>query len=136
MKKTLDPKNFPSLSAFNRARFEAIDRGDFLLPGFLKPCQIKILMVVDSNIGFTSITYGQLYFSLSKLLETLTNNPEPWVKFVITKAHRQTDPLGEADINNFRFTQNGFDINQYDQVWFFGFRNERSRAIHFGSLDG
>lgn len=120
----LDPKLFSTARAFNRARFEVIDRGDLLFPWHLAPCRQKILIVVDgTNNSFLNVTFGQLYFSLSTVVETLKNNPEWWAKFDITKAHRQNDPLGEADINGFRFTQPGFDINQYHQVWFFGARS-------------
>lgn len=123
----LDRKDFLTTRDFNRARFEAIDRGDFILKGFFLPCRIKILMVVDGYPGsFLNITFGELYFSLSAVLETLNNNPEAWVKFDVTKAHRQTDPLGEADMEGFRFTQAGFDINNYDQVWFFGARSNEN----------
>lgn len=73
------------------------------------------MVPVDGYPGnFLNITFGQLYFSLSAVLETLAHNPESWVKFDVTKAHRQTDPLGEADLNDFRFTQSGFDIKAYD----------------------
>lgn len=122
-------ENFLAKRVLNRARFEAIDRGDLILPGFLLPCRIKILMVVDGYPeSFLNITFGELYFSLSAVLDTLNNNPEAWVKFDITKAHRQTDPLGEADIEGFRFTQTGFDINDYDQVWLFGARADENDA--------
>lgn len=119
----LDRKLFTTEAGFNRARFEAIDRGDLLLPFLRAPVRIRILMVCDGYEGdFLNVTYGQLYFSLSAVLDTLQNNPEPWVKFDVTKAHRQTDPLGAADIEGFRFTDPGFDLNAYDQIWFFGAR--------------
>lgn len=125
----LDRKDFLNDFDFNRARFDAIHRGDLLLPFIPKPVRIKILMVSDGSPGsFVNITYGRLYFSLSAVIDTLKNNPEPWVKFDITKAHRQTDPLGQADVNNFRFTTAGFDINAYDQVWFFGARQNENDA--------
>ena len=108
---------------FNRHRFDAIDRGDLLVPWVLRPCRMKILMVVDGNPGsFVNITFGRLYFSLSAVVDLLAHSPDWWVKYDVTKAHRQTDPLGAADIEGFRFTQAGFDINDYDQVWFFGAR--------------
>ena len=125
----IDRKDFLSEFEFNRARLDAIHRGDFVLPFLPRPVRIKILMVADGYPGnFVNITYGRLYFSLSAVVDTLTNNPEPWVKFDITKAHRQTDPLGAADVNNFRFTTSGFDINAYDQVWFFGARQNETEA--------
>jgi hypothetical protein len=107
----------------NRHRFDAIDRGDLVIAGMLRPCRMKILMVVDGyDNQFVNITFGRLYFSLSALCDHLENSPDWWIKFDLTKKHRQTDPLGAADQNGFRFTDAGFDINQYDQVWFFGAR--------------
>lgn len=112
------------LRDLNRTRFDAIDRGDLVIPGMLKPCRMKILMVVDGyDNQFVNITFGRLYFSLSALCDHLENSPDWWIKFDLTKVHRQNDPLGAADQNGFRFTQAGFDINQYDQVWFFGARS-------------
>ncbi|WP_332817227.1 hypothetical protein [Sphingopyxis sp.] len=112
-----------ALRDVNRLRFDAIDRGDVLLPWALRPCRMKILMVVDGyDGGFVNITFGRLYFSLSALCDLLENSPDWWIKFDLTKAHRQNDPLGAADMNGFRFTQAGFNINDYDQIWFFGAR--------------
>lgn len=130
----LDPKDFRTEFDFNRARLDAIHRGDWVLKFLPPPVRIKILMVADGYPGnFVNITYGRLYFSLSAVIDTLTHNPEPWVKFDITKAHRQTDPLGAADIDNFRFdTTPGFDINAYDQVWFFGARQNENEAQRLG----
>lgn len=112
------------LRQLNTDRFNAIDRGDILLPWALRPCRIKILMVADGNGpgSFVNITYGRLYFSLSAVVDLLAHSPDWWVRYDVTKTHRQTDPLGAADINGFRFTDAGFDINQYDQIWFFGAR--------------
>jgi hypothetical protein len=68
----------------------------------------------------------------------LRENPEYFVKFDITRAHRQTDdfkPDPETQpveherygphYENFRFDQPGFNIDEYDQVWLFGARVER-----------
>lgn len=111
-----------SIADINRKRLDAIERGDLLIPYFLKPCRMKILMVVDGTGGFVTITFGRLYFSLSAVVDLIQNGPDYWIKYDITKAHRQTDPLGAADVEGFRFTDAGFDINQYDQIWFFGAR--------------
>lgn len=110
------------LRNLNRLRFDAIDRGDLVISPFLRPCRMKILMVVDGDGGFVTVTYGRLYFSLSALCDLLEHSPDWWIKYDLTKMHRQTDPLGAADRNGFRFTDAGFDINQYDQIWFFGAR--------------
>jgi len=108
----------------NRLRFDAIDRGDILLPWALRPCRIKILMVADGGGpgSFVNITYGRLYFSLSAVVDLLAHSPDWWVRYDVTKTHRQADPLGAADIDGFRFTDPSFDINQFDQIWFFGAR--------------
>lgn len=115
------------LQEFNRLRFEQIDRGRIVLPWLLRPCKMKILMVVDGDdVGPVTISYGSLYFSLSTLIDTLENDPDWWVEYEVTKTHRQIDPLGAADMDGFRFNQAGFDINDYDQVWFFGARQNES----------
>lgn len=111
------------LRSLNRLRFDAIDRGDLVISPFLAPCRIKILMVADgTNGGFVNVTYGRLYFSLSALCDLLEHSPDWWVRYDLTKMHRQTDPLGAADRNNFRFTDADFNIDDYDQIWFFGAR--------------
>jgi len=122
----------PSLSAIKkmeRLRFRDIDIGILKHHEFLRPCTVKILMLVD-----TGISYNQFYFGLSEVLDTLRNNPEWWVNFDITRAHRQTDPnpplpgspaepLYAPHHENFAFDQTGFDLDGYDQVWFYGFNN-------------
>lgn len=117
------------LRDLDRLKFEAIDRGDIVIAPHLPACRMKILMVVDGTDGsFVNITFGRLYFSLSALCDLLEHSPDWWVKFSLTKMHRQNDPLGAADGNGFRFTQAGFDINQYDQIWFFGARQNVNDA--------
>jgi hypothetical protein len=125
------------IRAASRKKFELIDRSDFILKPIFPPCHLKILMVVDGYNDFLNISFSDSYFGLATVLDTLRNNPEWWVKFDITRAHRQTDlfkpnpvtePLLHArygpHFEGFRFTQTGFDINQYDQVWFFGARSD------------
>ena len=119
------------------SRFEAIDRGDLAITFFPRPCRLKILMVVDGYPGsFLNISFSHSYFGLSAVLDTLRLNPEFFVKFDVTRAHRQTDtfkPDPVADpvahsrygphFENFTFTQAGFDINAFHQIWFFGARS-------------
>lgn len=120
----------------NRDRFDLIERGDFHLPIFLKPCRMKILMVVDGSPGsFVNVTFGRLYFSLSAVVDLLENSPDWWIKYDLTKVHRQTDPLGAADMEGFRFTQSGFDINAYDQVWFFGARTNVNDTLRLSDAE-
>jgi len=115
--------------------FERFDRADLLLPAFLAPCRLKILMLVDGYPGqFLNGSFNNSYFGLSAVLDTFANNPEYFVKFDITRAHRQTDTFkpDPSDTEayeryaphheNFRFTQGGFNLDDYDQVWLFGVR--------------
>ncbi|MBC7873863.1 MAG: hypothetical protein H7Y01_07705 [Ferruginibacter sp.] len=109
-------------------RFRKIDSGLLEHRFFLRPVTVKILILVDDGISF-----NQFYFGLSEVLDTLNNNPEWWVNFEITKAHRSSDPnkpppgpafdLYGPDHESFRFTQAGFNMNDYDQLWLYGFRS-------------
>ena len=120
-------KDFLTEATFQRARFEALHKGDLALPWLFRPVRVKILIVVDGYVGnFLNVSFGQSYFGLSGVLDTLANTADSWVRFDVTKAHRQTDPLGEADFSGFRFTQAGFDINAFDQVWLFGARSSET----------
>lgn len=127
-----------------RERFQQFDRGDLLLPIFLRPCHLKILIVADGfPNNFLNVSFSNSYFGLSVLMDTLRENPEWWAKFDVTRAHRQTDsfkpdPTTEPVLHarygphyeNFRFAgtgkPSGFDINDYDQVWLFGARNNEN----------
>jgi hypothetical protein len=116
-----------------RERFRAIDAGLIPIKYLPRPCEVRILMVVDDGIS-----YNQFYFGLSEVLDTLRNNPEWWVNFKVTRAHRHTDPNPPADpaaaalygphFENFHFDQAGFDINDYDEVWFYGFNSGTGAA--------
>lgn len=114
-----------------RLRASLIDKGLIEHPYFLKACTVKILVLVDQGISF-----NQFYFGLSEVLDTLRTNPEYWVNFQVTRAHRQLDPNPPAGgtaadthyaphYENFRFDTPpaGFDLSTYDQVWFFGFNS-------------
>ena len=111
-------ESLTALRTTQKFQADLIDRGKIKLPIFLRPCRMKILMVCD-RLGSVLISYGLTYFGLSTLVDTLENDPDFWVEYELTKAHRQTDHLGAADIDNFRFDDPAFDINEYDQVWFF-----------------
>ncbi len=121
--------NLKEIKNIERARFHDISIGKLDHWIFLRPCKVKILMLVD-----TGISYNQFYFGLSEVLDTLRNNPEWWVNFDITRAHRQIDPnpppagspaepLYAPHYQNFAFDQTGFDLDDYDQVWFYGFNS-------------
>lgn len=123
-------------------KFALVDRGELVIASLLKPCRLKILMVVDGYSGsFLNVSFSHSYFGLSAVLDTFRTNPEFFVKFDITRAHRQTDtfkpdPVADPVLHErygphfegFRFTQAGFDINIYDQVWLFGARSNPNDA--------
>ncbi len=113
-----------------RERFALIDSAFLENRYFLKACRVKILMLVD-----LSISYSHSYFGLSTVLDTLRLNPEWWVKFDVTRAHRQIDlykpPAADPAFalygphhENFDFINTpGFNIDDYDEVWFYGFES-------------
>jgi hypothetical protein len=71
--------------------------------------RIRILVVIDGRI-----TEGSLgsEFGLGLVLQTLRDiSFAYWVRFLVTVVDRDT---------GFRFTDAGFDIGRYDQIWFFG----------------
>jgi len=123
---------FNQIQHLERERFAKINQGILPHPIFKKPVKVKILILVDTGISF-----NRYYFGLSEVLNTLYNNPEWWVNFDITKAHRFNDPNPPAggtpafdlygpDFTNFRFDQPGFDLDDYDQLWIYGFNNSAS----------
>lgn len=128
------------LSRRHLEKLSLFERGELFLPLFLRPCRLKILIVVDGYPGsFVNISFSHSYFGLSHVLDALRDNPEFFVKFSVTRAHRQTDdfkpdPATEPDLHarygphfeNFRFTQPGFNIDDYDQVWLFGARDNEN----------
>lgn len=132
-----------NIKHLERERFTQIDTGLVAHPYFLRPCRVKILMLVDNGIS-----YNQFYFGLSEVLDTLRMNPEWWVNFEVTRAHRQADPNppvagSPADIlygthfSGFRFNQSGFNLNDYHQVWFYGFNSNTTfpTALAPGELE-
>jgi hypothetical protein len=71
--------------------------------------RIRILLVTDGRI---TTGRGANEFGLGLVLDTLTDISFAWwVRFDITYRDRDT---------GFRFTEAGFDIDRYDQIWFFG----------------
>lgn len=145
----MDQDNNVFFTGRTLSKFALIDRGDLIIHPFLRPCRLKILMVVDGYPGnFLNVSFNHSYFGLSAVLDTLRNNPEYFVKFDVTRAHRQTDtfkpdPATEPVLNarygphfeNFRFTQPGFDINEYDQVWLFGARSDDAQRLTDAELE-
>ncbi len=91
-------------------------------------------MVMDGRIRATSEPED---FGLGLVIDTLRsfNFPTWWVRFEVTLAHRDSplmkEDLGfdeetpeefrkQFDFTHFRFTQQDFDINDFDQIWLFG----------------
>ena len=129
------------LKELERERFRAIDAGLIPIKYLPRPCQVRILMLVDDGIS-----YNQFYFGLSEVLDTLRSNPEWWIKFNITRAHRHLDPNPPVDpaalalygpnFENFHFDQAGFNINDYDEVWFYGFNSGAGAAGNCTPITG
>jgi hypothetical protein len=90
---------------------------------FLKTT-VRILIVTDTNITLDGQGFG-----LSKVIDTLeAQDFYHNARFVITGATRQGPPSVDANATShqfkfrgFRFGMGGFNINDYDQIWFFGF---------------
>jgi hypothetical protein len=62
--------------------------------------------------------YGDTYFGLSEFISTLTSSTSHFTRVLVTKAHRDTDIRGAADIEHFRFDQH--DLSVYDEIFLFG----------------
>jgi hypothetical protein len=85
---------------------------------------IRILFLVDGRI-----TLDRNFFGLVYVLETLTSPFSFYVRFEVDVAKRDgsfdQEQLGShqgAVFQNFKFTDASFDIDRYDQIWFFGDR--------------
>jgi len=95
--------------------------------------RIRILIVMDGRVRAGS---GAQEFGLGLVLSTLREQFAWWVRLVVAVAHRDnpyTTPAYSGlvpttpeefgfglDFTDFRFTQSGFHIDDYDQIWFFG----------------
>ncbi len=66
----------------------------------------------------TDILKGDAYFGLSEFIRTLTHSAPYFSPVLVTKAHRDTDVRGAADIENFRFDKH--DLSVYDEIFLFG----------------
>ena len=60
---------------------------------------------------------GDAYFGLSEFIATMSEGGI-FRLFALTKAHRDTDVNGAADIEDFRF--DAYDLTKYDEIWLFG----------------
>ncbi|MEX3943319.1 hypothetical protein AB4Y44_27970 [Paraburkholderia sp. BR10937] len=90
--------------------------------------RINILIVLDGRQGSSHYAtfgegdqtpgiYGDAYFGLSEVIDALTGIPI-FSRFHITKAHRDTDVRGAADIEHFHFDEH--DLSVYDEIWLIG----------------
>lgn len=71
--------------------------------------RIRILFVIDGRVTVGS---SPDEFGLGPVLATLRDNTFAyWVRFSVSVVDRD---------QGFRFTNDGFDIDDYDQIWFFG----------------
>jgi len=66
----------------------------------------------------TDPTSGDDYFGLSEFVGTLTSSTPHFTSIRVTKAHRDTDIRGAADIEHFRFDQH--NLSAYDVIFLFG----------------
>jgi hypothetical protein len=88
----------------------------YVFPLF-RPVEVSILIVTDASGGFDGRSFG-----LAELLNVLAVAPGPWVRFVVTTAHRNND--ASAALKNFRFDAE--DLTQYDEIWLFGVERQPS----------
>jgi hypothetical protein len=89
---------------------------------------IKTLLVMDGRPGsghYASFgpgdqnpnpNSGDAYFGLSEFVRVLHGARFP--SFEVTKAHRDHDVTGAADIEQFKF--DAVDLSVYDEIWLFG----------------
>ena len=90
--------------------------------------RINVLLVMDGIAGSAHYASfgpgdqnpdpnsGDAFFGLSEFVRVLETGFLP--RFNVTKAHRDTDINGAADIENFKF--DAVDLSAYDEIWLFG----------------
>nr|ACN58853.1 hypothetical protein AKSOIL_0238 [uncultured bacterium BLR12] len=99
---------------------------------------VRILIVVDGPIGVDSADFG-----LGMVIDTLESESfYSNVRFRITCATRagapQTNPSATSTqfkYRGFRFDMAGFNINNYDQIWFFGFDPGNDASPNDANID-
>jgi hypothetical protein len=88
---------------------------------------IHVLIVMDgrphsghyASFGPGDLSSGtDAYFGLSEFVRTLTTPATHFARIGVTKAHRDTDVGGVADIEHFRFDEH--DLSRYDVIFLFG----------------
>lgn len=83
----------------------------------------RILMVADGTIDF-----GHQPFGLSELLGALEQCTTPGGELCITTAHREKNEPGRV-ADNFCFTFKAGGLKDYDQVWLFGYLQQKDTAF-------
>jgi hypothetical protein len=90
--------------------------------------RINVLLVMDGiahSAHFASFgpgdqnpnpNTGDAFFGLSEFVRVIESGFFP--RFKVTKAHRDTDVNGAADIENFKF--DAVDLSAFDEIWLFG----------------
>jgi hypothetical protein len=125
------------LSGRDPAEFAPVE-GWGVSPGYPQwTTWVRILFVVDTAMTLGFGPYPD--FGLGMVLDTLRDRSFAWwVRFVVDVGWRGVPKSGDPDdldlgqhhgrpplVNvqfwNFRFTQEGFDLDTYDEVWFFGY---------------
>lgn len=101
--------------------------------------RVRILIVTDD-----AISLGSAGFGLSKVIQTLENQAfYDNAQFLITGATRSGAKAFNpaATSNQFKFTgfrfidMPGFNINDYDQIWFFGFAPGNDGSSNDANID-
>jgi hypothetical protein len=100
----------------------------------LRRTPIRVLIVADGKLSFKESEFG-----LTELLNALEGSSTLWERLVITTAHRMPLPVEKgAQIPGFRFDADppspsspypAFNINNYDQVWLFGYSGQDGKPL-------
>ena len=83
--------------------------------------RIHVLLVMDGapfghHASFGTGDPNDAYFGLSEFVRVLQSGTFP--VYQVTKAHRDTDPGGAADVEHFKF--DAVNLSVYDEIWLFG----------------
>ena len=82
---------------------------------------VNVLVVLDGLTNIRTASFGpgdpnDGFFGLSEFIRVL--NAVVFPPYHVTKAHRDIDPNGAADIQNFKF--DAVDLSAFDEIWLFG----------------
>lgn len=96
---------------------------DVRFPWWRKPAEVRILMYADGKMDFSDLTHVRI------LLES---QPNPFVSFKITTAHRNQsddDPNRHIDIGPVELT--ALNLDDFDEIWLFGFTDAQVSTTQF-----